>query len=60
MSEIKKHKHPEPIVRTTIGLIDALYDELDWLRNRKISTSRANATARIAEVIASIQRFNTP
>lgn len=47
------------IERSARGLCNVLFDEMELLRRGKVSTSRANAVARIAEVLTSIGRFGT-
>jgi hypothetical protein len=37
-----------PVVRTSAGLRDALFDELDGLRNGSTNPARANAVAKLA------------
>lgn len=39
---------PSPIVRTSAGLRDALFDELDGLRNGSTNPAKANAAAKLA------------
>ena len=43
-----------PVSRTSSGLRDALFDELDRLRNGTSNATTANATARIASGIVEI------
>jgi hypothetical protein len=38
----------KPIARTSAGLRDALFDELDGLRDGSVNATQANATAKIA------------
>ena len=40
------------VVRTTAGLRDALFDELDRLRNGDTDATSANAVARLADQIS--------
>lgn len=40
-----------PVVRTSAGLRDALFDELDRLRNGKTNATNANAVARLADQV---------
>ena len=45
-----------PVVRTSHGLRDALFDELDRLINGKSTPAQANAVARIADqIVATVQ-----
>lgn len=39
---------PSPIVRTSAGLRNALFDELDGIRAGTSNTARANAVAKLA------------
>ncbi|MDE2104144.1 MAG: hypothetical protein KGL39_43305 [Patescibacteria group bacterium] len=39
---------PAPVVRTSAGLRNALFDELDSIRNGTSNTARANAVAKLA------------
>ena len=39
---------PTPVVRTSAGLRNALFDELDGIRNGTSNTARANAVAKLA------------
>jgi hypothetical protein len=47
-------KSMAPISRTSAGLRDALFDELDRLRNGETNATNANATARLATGIVDI------
>lgn len=45
-----------PTVRTSAGLRDALFDELDNLRNGSTNPAKANAVAKLADqVIATVK-----
>lgn len=39
---------PSPVIRTSAGLRNALFDELDGIRNGTSNTARANAVAKLA------------
>lgn len=41
----------KPIIRSSAGLRDALFDELDNLRSGKTNATAANATAKLAATI---------
>ena len=41
----------KPVARTSAGLRDALFDELDGLRDGTVNATKANATAKIASAI---------
>lgn len=41
----------KPMVRTSAGLRDVLFDELEGLRDGTINATKANATAKIAGAI---------
>lgn len=43
--------HTNPVKRNTAGLRDALFDELDALRQGSSDSSKANATAKLCGVI---------
>lgn len=46
-------KRMAPVVRTSAGLRDALFDELDRLRNGETNAARANAVARLSDQVCS-------
>lgn len=47
---------PTPVVRTSAGLRNALFDELDGLRAGTTNPARANAVAKLADqVMATVQ-----
>lgn len=50
---MSKKQPTKPVIRTSAGLRDALFDTLDNLRTGKISPTSANATAKIAAAIVS-------
>jgi hypothetical protein len=44
-------KAPPPIIRSSAGLRDALFDEMDRMRSGKTSSTNANALAKLAATI---------
>lgn len=44
----KPHEILPPVIRTSAGLRDALFDELDRMRTGKTNATNANAVARLA------------
>jgi hypothetical protein len=47
---------PQPIIRSSAGLRNALFDELDSLRNGTTNPAKANAVAKLADqVIATVK-----
>lgn len=46
-----KENNSKPVARTSAGLRDALFDELDGLRDGSVNATKANATAKIAGAI---------
>lgn len=56
MEMTEKIKGMEPTVRTSAGLRDALFDELDALRNGSTNPAKANAVAKLADqVVATVK-----
>jgi hypothetical protein len=56
----KLNAEPEtgsPVLRNSMGLRDALFDELDAIRQGKSSTARANSVAKIATGIVETVRM---
>lgn len=47
----KKTKTMPPIVRTTAGLRDALFDEIDRMRNGETNATNANAISRLSDQV---------
>ena len=47
----KSETNLKPVARTSAGLRDALFDELDGLRDGSVNATKANATAKIAGAI---------
>lgn len=51
-----KSKHEKPTVRTSLGLRDALFDELDALRAGTSNPQKSQATAKLAvQIINSVK-----
>lgn len=46
-----------PVVRTSAGLRDALFDELDRMRSGETSAANANAVARLADQVVNTVRM---
>lgn len=55
MSEGKEITNP--VARTSVGLRNALFDELDGLRNGSSNANRANAVAKIAAQVLETVRL---
>ena len=56
MSKTESIAGAGPTVRTSAGLRDALFDELDNLRNGSTNPAKANAVAKLADqVIATVK-----
>lgn len=52
----EKMNGASPTIRTSSGLRDALFDELDALRNGSTNPAKANAVAKLADqVIATVK-----
>lgn len=47
----KEQRVLPPMVRTSAGLRDALFDELDRMRNGETNATNANAIARLADQV---------
>lgn len=45
---MSKTVNTKPVVRTSAGLRDALFDELDALKSGETNPAKANATAKLA------------
>lgn len=56
----KDYDNPPLAIRSPEGLIDLLFDEIDWIRSHKGNTTRANVIARMSETILSSYRFLNP
>lgn len=48
---------PAPIVRNTAGLRDALFDEIDAIRQGKSNPTRANAVSKLATTVVESVRM---
>lgn len=48
---------PTPIVRTSAGLRDAIFDEIDGIRNGSSNPTRANAVAKLAAGVVETVRM---
>lgn len=46
-----------PVARTSAGLREALFDELDGLRSGRTTPNKANATAKLADQIINTVRM---
>lgn len=56
MSKVEAMNGAGPTVRTSAGLRDALFDELDSLRRGDTNPAKANAVAKLADqVIATVK-----
>ena len=51
------NKMPAPIARTSAGLRDAIFDEIDSIRNGTSNPTRANAVAKLASGIVETVRM---
>jgi hypothetical protein len=51
------HSNSAPIVRTSAGLRDAIFDEIDAIRNGNSNPTRANAVAKLATGIVETVRM---
>lgn len=47
----------KPVARTSAGLRDAMFDELDAIRNGKSNPTRANAIAKLAASVVDTVRM---
>lgn len=53
---VEKMNGTAPVVRTSAGLRDSLFDELDALRRGESNPAKANAVAKIADqVVATVK-----
>ena len=50
-------EHSSPIQRTSAGLRDAIFDEIDAIRSGKSNPTRANAVAKLASGIVETVRM---
>lgn len=53
----KPETSPSPIVRTSAGLRDAIFDEIDGIRNGSSNPTRANAVAKLAAGVVETVRM---
>lgn len=53
----KSNGNSEPIVRTSAGLRDAIFDEIDAIRGGTSNPTRANAVAKLATGIVETVRM---
>lgn len=53
----KKLEAASPIIRTSAGLRDAIFDEIDAIRNGSSNPTRANAVAKLATGIVETVRM---
>jgi hypothetical protein len=53
----KVNTPPAPVVRSSAGLRDAIFDEIDSLRNGTSNATRANAVAKLAGTIVETVRM---
>lgn len=51
MAKIEKMEDVAPVVRTSAGLRDALFDALDGLRSGTTNAASANAIAKLADQV---------
>ena len=51
MAKTEKVENAAPVVRTSAGLRDALFDALDGLRNGSTNAATANAVAKLADQV---------
>lgn len=49
--------NPAPVARTSAGLRDAIFDELDFIRNGTSNPTRANAVAKLAAGVVETVRM---
>lgn len=54
----KKSDKPTSVVRTSSGLRDAIFDELDAIRSGESNPTRANAVAKLAAGIVDTVRMD--
>jgi hypothetical protein len=57
MSRTKPQVTATPIVRTSAGLRDAVFDEIDALRSGASNPTRANAVAKLATCVVETVRM---
>lgn len=54
---VKPEVAASPIVRTSAGLRDAIFDEIDGIRNGSSNPTRANAVAKLAAGVVETVRM---
>ena len=57
MTTMKPEPASSPIVRTSAGLRDAIFDEIDSIRNGSSNPTRANAVAKLAAGVVETVRM---
>lgn len=57
MTTTKPEPASSPIVRTSAGLRDAIFDEIDSIRNGSSNPTRANAVAKLAAGVVETVRM---
>lgn len=57
MTTTKPEPASSPIVRTSAGLRDAIFDEIDCIRNGSSNPTRANAVAKLAAGVVETVRM---
>jgi hypothetical protein len=57
MTTTKPEPASNPIVRTSAGLRDAIFDEIDSIRNGSSNPTRANAVAKLAAGVVETVRM---
>lgn len=53
----KTTTHPTPVTRSSAGLRDAIFDEIDAIRNGTGNPTRANAVAKLAATVVETVRM---
>lgn len=53
----KEKENSTPVARTSAGLRDALFDELDALREGRSNAAKANATAKLCATVIETVRM---
>jgi len=56
-NDMTTKKKTAPVARTSSGLRDAIFDELEALRNRESNPTRANAVAKLATSVVETVRM---
>lgn len=55
--QVKTMLHSDPVARTSAGLRDAIFDEIDAIRSGNSNPTRANAVAKLATGIVETVRM---